>query len=151
MRRWLLCRGRRRLWLRSLRLLRRRILLCRLLRSPLSLRFLSFLRCRLLCALFCGLTMFVRRRSSWLLHRCLLCRCLLSRCLLRGCRLRRLLGPLLLLWLLLRGLLNLLWRPLCLRLLLAWLCLALLGLSLFALLVAAGCNRGGGLLGSSHS
>ena len=146
MRRWLLCRGRRRLWLRSLRLLRRRILLCRLLRSPLSLRFLSFLRCRLLCALFCGLTVFVRRRSSRLLYRCLLCRCLL-----KGCRLRRLLGPLLLLWLLLRGLLNLLWRPLCLRLLLALLCLALLGLSLFALLVAAGCNRGGGLLGSGHS
>ena len=122
MRRWLLCRGRRRLWLRSLRLLRRRILLCRLLRSPLSLRFLSFLRCRLLCGLFCGLTVFVRRRSSRLLHLCLLCRCLL-----KGCRLRRLLGPLL---------------PLR---------LALLGLSLFALLVAAGCNRGGGLLGSSHS
>ena len=126
MRRWLLCRGRRRLWLRSLRLLRRRILLCRLLRSPLSLRFLSFLRCRLLCALFCGLfcglTVFVRRRSSRLLHLCLLCRCLL-----KGCRLRRLLGPLLLLR------------------------LALLGLSLFALLVAAGCNRGGGLLGSGHS
>src|SRR5690625_1556904 len=95
--------------------------------------------------------MFVRRRSSWLLHRCLLCRCLLSRCLLRGCRLRRLLGPLLLLWLLLRGLLNLLWRPLCLRLLLALLCLALLGLSLFALLVPAGCNRGGGLLAGSHA
>ena len=105
------------MWLRCLRLLR----------SPLSLRFLSFLRCRLLCALFCGLTVVVRRLSS------------------------RLLGPLLLLWLLLRGLLNLLWRPLCLRLLLAWLCLALLGLSLFALLVAAGCNRGGGLLGSGHS
>ena len=101
------------MWLRCLRLLR----------SPLSLRFLSFLRCRLLCALFCGLTVVVRR----------------------------LLGPLLLLWLLLRGLLNLLWRPLCLRLLLALLCLALLGLSLFALLVAAGCNRGGGLLGSGHS
>ena len=136
MRRWLLCRGRRRLWLRSLRLLR----------SPLSLRFLSFLRCRLLCALFCGLTVVVRRLSSRLLYRCLLCRCLL-----KGCRLRRLLGPLLLLWLLLRGLLNLLWRSLCLRLLLALLRLALLGLSLFALLVAAGCNRGGGLLGSGHS
>ena len=136
MRRWLLCRGRRRLWLRSLRLLR----------SPLSLRFLSFLQCRLLCALFCGLTVFVRRRSSRLLHLCLLCRCLL-----KGCRLRRLLGPLLLLWLLLRGLLNLLRRPLCLRLLLALLRLALLELSLFALLVATGCNRGGGLLGSGHS
>ena len=110
------------MWLRCLRLLLRRILLCRLLRSPLSLRFLSFLRCRLLCALFCGLTVFVRRRSSRLLYRCLLCRCLL-----KGCRLRRLLGPLLLLR------------------------LALLGLSLFALLVAAGCNRGGGLLGSGHS
>ena len=97
------------MWLRCLRLLR----------SPLSLRFLSFLRCRLLCALFCGLTVVVRRLSS------------------------RLLGPLLLLWLLLRGLLNLL--------LLVLLCLALLGLSLFALLVAAGCNRGGGLLGSGHS
>ena len=112
------------MWLRCLRLLR----------SPLSLRFLSFLRCRLLCALFCGLTVVVRRLSSRLLHGCLLCGCLLGRSLLRGCRLRRLLGPLLLLWLLL-----------------ALLCLALLGLSLFALLVAAGCNRGGGLLGSSHS
>ena len=129
------------MWLRCLRLLR----------SPLSLRFLSFLRCRLLCALFCGLTVVVRRLSSRLLHGCLLCGCLLGRSLLRGCRLRRLLGPLLLLWLLLRGLLNLLWGPLCLRLLLALLCLALLGLSLFALLVAAGCNRGGGLLGSGHS
>lgn len=106
------------MWLRCLRLLR----------SPLSLRFLSYLRCRLLCALFCGLTVVVRRLSSRLLHGCLLCGCLL-----------------------LRGLLNLLWRPLCLRLLLALLCLALLGLSLFALLVPAGCNRGGGLLGSSHS
>ena len=106
------------MWLRCLRLLR----------SPLSLRFLSFLRCRLLCALFCGLTVVVRRLNSRLLHGCLLCGCLL-----------------------LRGLLNLLWRPLCLRLLLALLCLALLGLSLFALLVAAGCNRGGGLLGSGHS
>ena len=109
------------MWLRCLRLLR----------SPLSLRFLSFWRCRLLCALFCGLTVVVRRLSSRLLHGCLLCGCLL-----------------------LRGLLNLLWRPLCLRLLLALLCLALLallGLSLFALLVAAGCNRGGGLLGSGHS
>ena len=106
------------MWLRCLRLLR----------SPLSLRFLSLLRCRLLCALFCGLTVVVRRLSSRLLHGCLLCGCLL-----------------------LRGLLNLLWRPLCLRLLLALLCLALLGLSLFALLVAAGCNRGGGLLGSGHS
>ena len=106
------------MWLRCLRQLR----------SPLSLRFLSFLRCRLLCALFCGLTVVVRRLSSRLLHGCLLCGCLL-----------------------LRGLLNLLWRPLCLRLLLALLCLALLGLSLFALLVAAGCNRGGGLLGSGHS
>ena len=132
------------MWLRCLRLLR----------SPLSLRFLSFLRCRLLCALFCGLTVVVRRLSSRLLHGCLLCGCLLGRSLLRGCRLRRLLGPLLLLWLLLRGLLNLLWGSLCLRLLLALLCLALLallGLSLFALLVAAGCNRGGGLLGSGHS
>ena len=106
------------MWLRCLRLLR----------SPLSLRFLSFWRCRLLCALFCGLTVVVRRLSSRLLHGCLLCGCLL-----------------------LRGLLNLLWRPLCLRLLLALLCLALLGLSLFALLVAAGCNRGGGLLGSGRS